>query len=1042
MSFGKGSNTTTQTTGPSAQAMGAYTNLLGRAQDVSNTPYTAYSGEMVAPVNAQQQTGIGNINANAGFAMPFIGQAAQYANNAAQPITGSQIAQYQSPYTQQVVDATQRQFNNQNAQQQSALTGNAAAQGALGGDRVGVAQGILAGQQSLAQAPVIAGLYNSGYQNAEQMALTQQQAQGNAAYSLGNLGVAGQQAALSGAGAQVGAGSLQQQTQQALDAAHMQQFYQQQAYPFQTAQWLAGLTTGVGSQMGGTSTTTPPPPNPWNTIAGLGLGAASIFARDGGRIHRDLGGGLGGAPYGGGASWVPTLNITGGSGAPKPPAAPGQQQQNPFGNLKTDIAAGKGIKNLWNKYGPQAGPLDLGSAAASPDGMGALQEIGTSPELGFGFGGLYRDGGAVRHFEDGGLALAGYGTGAVLPFDERFAPADQAVREGVFDPQGANASAFSDAPPVAPRAKPSIGDADLPIEIAAGSSRPSALAEEADSSLAYAPEDKGAPQGLGDAPAAMAEQATEGGQGGLLSRFGVNLDPDLRRSLMAAGFGLMASKSPFLGQAIGEAGLAGMGTYSGIQEEKRKAAKSDADIQHGKDQLAQAAKIAQDRLKAEQGHWTQQAGHQTDVLKETQRQHEQQAKHQESVLEETRRQHEMALKAPVSLGADPRTGMPIMALPRINKATGGLDYYLIGPNGQISDTPLGAPASPPSPTLSPGVAPTGPTSALPSAPGNAQQPTRTAALDTGSVSDAPKPGEGIIQHNQRVAQAGAFNYGTDAPYIEKGMDVPDPSPLAGRSVQALKTDSEYYLQTGKLPTVAKGNSPVALVQQQYQNAVKNYGNALAQSRGMKPDEIAEAWRTAPGMLRFVLGADGRSTVSLGTAVRHLDTIKQLADAWKEGSTVGNWQTWNRVTSSVRREFGDAAVTNLESAARIVGPEIIKALGVAGAGTEHDRDTAAGQFLTSKGIDQIHGAIKTTQALLGGQLEGRERQAMNAGVSKDRFKSLIGDRAYEILSTADKGGHGAAAAPAVTPQQQQAIDWANKNPNDPRAIEIKKRLGAP
>jgi len=273
-----------------------------------------------------------------------------------------------------------------------------------------------------------------------------------------------------------------------------------------------------------------------------------------------------------------------------------------------------------------------------------------------------------------------------------------------------------------------------------------------------------------------------------------------------------------------------------------------------------------------------------------------------------------------------------------------------------------------------------------------------------------------------VAQAGPYNYGTDAPYIEKGMEVPEPSPLAGKSVQALKTEAEYYLQTSKLPTVAKGNSPVAIVQQQYQNAVKNYANALAQSRGMTPAEVAEAWRTAPGMLRFVLGADGRSTVSLGTAVRHLDTIKQLADAWKEGSTIGNWQTWNRVTSGIRREFGDAAVTNLESADRIVGPEIIKALGVAGAGTEHDRDTAAGQFLTSKGIDQIYGAIETTQKLLGGQLEGRKRQAMNAGVSEQRFKSLIGDRPYEILSHIDKGGApaggGAAAAAPTAPRVKQ------------------------
>ena len=53
----------------------------------------------------------------------------------------------------------------------------------------------------------------------------------------------------------------------------------------------------------------------------------------------------------------------------------------------------------------------------------------------------------------------------------------------------------------------------------------------------------------------------------------------------------------------------------------------------------------------------------------------------------------------------------------------------------------------------------------------------------------------------------------------------------------------------------------------------------------------------------------------------------------------------------------------------------RALGVAGAGTHEDRLTAGNQFTTSRGVDQIYGAINTTQKLLGGQLEGRERQLL-------------------------------------------------------------------
>src|SRR4029077_15569964 len=136
----KGSNTTTQTSAPNAAAMQAYQDLLARAGGVASQGYQPYTGELVAPMNAQQNLGINAINQNAGFAQPYISQAANYANTAAQPLSVADIQRYQNPYIQNVVSATEAQFNNQNAQQQSNLVGNAAAQHALGGNRVGVAQ--------------------------------------------------------------------------------------------------------------------------------------------------------------------------------------------------------------------------------------------------------------------------------------------------------------------------------------------------------------------------------------------------------------------------------------------------------------------------------------------------------------------------------------------------------------------------------------------------------------------------------------------------------------------------------------------------------------------------------------------------------------------------------------------------------------------------------------------------------------------------------------------------------------------------------------
>lgn len=281
----KGSQTTTSASQytPNPQALGAYSNLISQAQGVAATPYVPYTGELVAPVNPQESTGIGGVNQYANFSLPSSLAGLNYAQAASQPITSGQIQQYESPFTQQVVNSTQQQFDLQNAQQQAQLTGNAIAQGALGGNRTGVAAANLANAQQTAQAPVIAGLENTGYQTGLNTALTEQQAQLMGAYGISGIGQAAQNALETGAGQQIGAGQLEQTTQQAQDTAAYQQYLNQLAYPFQTSQWLAGIEGSIGPQMGGSGTaqTTGPAPSLLSQIGGLGSLATGLGGSSG-----------------------------------------------------------------------------------------------------------------------------------------------------------------------------------------------------------------------------------------------------------------------------------------------------------------------------------------------------------------------------------------------------------------------------------------------------------------------------------------------------------------------------------------------------------------------------------------------------------------------------------------------------------------------------------------------------------------------------------------------------------------------------------------
>lgn len=107
------------------------------------------------------------------------------------------------------------------------------------------------GQQMLGAAQSQAGLENALAQSQYGMGAQTAQAQAG-------LGAQQQAALLQGAQAQVGAGTLAQQTQQAQDTAQYQQFLQERGYPFQVAQFLANIAMGTGALSGSTTTTTQP----------------------------------------------------------------------------------------------------------------------------------------------------------------------------------------------------------------------------------------------------------------------------------------------------------------------------------------------------------------------------------------------------------------------------------------------------------------------------------------------------------------------------------------------------------------------------------------------------------------------------------------------------------------------------------------------------------------------------------------------------------------------------------------------------------------
>ncbi len=270
---GKTSTTTQQVQIP-PEVLARYNAINTRAEGVAEKPFQIYSNDpskFVAQLNPQQMTGIENVNTAAGSYQPYLAGAtgATVAGMSSADPASLEIGRYMNPFQQDVIDTTMARLRQEQEQAQSGALGTAISSGAFGGDRAGIAAANLAQQQNMATGQTLAGLNAQNYMQALQTAQQQQglglsAEQANLArllsggQQLAGLGQAAQGMGLQGAEAQINAGTLGQQTEQAGLSALYNQFQQQQAYPFQVAQFLANIGMGTGALSGSTTTTTQP----------------------------------------------------------------------------------------------------------------------------------------------------------------------------------------------------------------------------------------------------------------------------------------------------------------------------------------------------------------------------------------------------------------------------------------------------------------------------------------------------------------------------------------------------------------------------------------------------------------------------------------------------------------------------------------------------------------------------------------------------------------------------------------------------------------
>lgn len=258
--------TGTATQAPPDYVTNAYKNLISRAQTTGSTGYTPYSGGF----SPDQTTAFQAIGDMRGTGTQQFGAANDALGRSMTPTYGV-VGKYMNPFISNVVNATMANMQENNAQQQQGVVGNAISKGAYGGNRVGVAQAELARQQNLANQQTIAGLYQSGYDNALGAAQADKNAALQSAAGYGSLGSTMMDTGLQQTAAQLGAGTQQQQF-------NYSQYLNQQAFPYAQQSWLSSILGGIGPAAGGTTAQTLPDGNVWSQVLGLGTAALGALS--------------------------------------------------------------------------------------------------------------------------------------------------------------------------------------------------------------------------------------------------------------------------------------------------------------------------------------------------------------------------------------------------------------------------------------------------------------------------------------------------------------------------------------------------------------------------------------------------------------------------------------------------------------------------------------------------------------------------------------------------------------------------------------------
>lgn len=237
---------------PTQQAADLYTNVINQAT-AAQSGYNPATAKTIADFSPMQQQAFQTVAGNQGAWQPGVTEGAGMVSASGQPISAADISQFFNPYQTDVINATMGQIADSDAMARRAYTGNAVAQGAIGGSGYGIGRAVLEREQGKNRNATLAGLNNQGWNTALAAAQADKARGLQAGQAAANIGQMTSNLGYQDAAQLAAAGNQQQAQQQAINDASSTNALNQQLWPMQQAQWLGSLAAGIGPLTGGTT---------------------------------------------------------------------------------------------------------------------------------------------------------------------------------------------------------------------------------------------------------------------------------------------------------------------------------------------------------------------------------------------------------------------------------------------------------------------------------------------------------------------------------------------------------------------------------------------------------------------------------------------------------------------------------------------------------------------------------------------------------------------------------------------------------------------